>query len=391
MKRWNRITDQRWTVRVTSGLNDWLGVGTCKHFLQAYLAHLDFVPTMLGMEVASMSKQADGGKARAAKLTPEERSVIAKKGAEARWTIEKSIPKETHPGEIKIGDHTLACSVLENGTRVFSSRSISALMGSKRKGGLTDISGDGAALLPRFMAVKGIISLIPEDLSARLSAPVTYQPKHGGRTAYGYEATVLPDICSLIIDADKAGALPPSKMEMVRISEALIRSFAKIGVVALIDEATGYQADREKDALQKLLEIYLTEERRKWISTFPTEFFTQIYRLKGWKKPLDSQKRTPLIGKIINKIVYDQLPEGILEELRNRNPMDYLTKRRKFKHHQFLSDEIGHPDLRAHLQQLLVLMRISDGWSEFERHFIRAFIPNAGVQQELGFNRDGAA
>ena len=331
-----------------------------------------------------MSKQAIGGIARAEKLSQEERTAIAKKGAEARWAPDKPvIPKETHPGSLIIGDKVLACSVLEDGTHVFSGRSISAFMGSKRKGGMAEISGNGAAQLPRFLAVRGIISKISEDLTARLSTPVVFQPKHGGRSAYGYEATVLPDICAAIIDAHKAGDLPPTKLHMVEIAESLIRSFAKVGVIALIDEATGYQSEREKDALQKLLDVYLTEDRRKWLSTFPTEFFTQVYRLKGWKKPLDNQKRTPLVGKIINKIVYDQLPEGVITELQIRNPTDYLTKRRRFKHHQFLSEELGHPDLRAHLQQLLVLMRISDGWSEFERHFTRAFLPNSGIQQAL--------
>ena len=96
------------------------------------------------------------------------------------------------------------------------------------------------------------------------------------------------------------------------------------------------------------------------------------------------------MGVIINKIVYDQLPEGVLDELQARNPVDYDTKRRKWKHHQFLSDDIGQQDLRGHILQLLTLMRISDSWADFERHFIRVFHPNTGSQQELGLSDDPA-
>ena len=332
-----------------------------------------------------MSKQAKGGQARAAKLTAEERSAIARKGAEARWDESPGILKETHAGELKIGDQVIPCSVLEDGRRVLSQRAVMRTMGASMGGhqSAEDAAGD-AAKLPRFMARKSLIPFIDNDLKMMLENPVAYRGRRGGKPSFGYEATALPKICSAILNARDAGALRQQQMPMALVADMLIRAFAQVGIIALIDEATGYQAERDKDELQKFLALYLSEERLKWVSTFPSEFFSHIFRLKNWKRPITAQARPPMMGKIINKIVYERLPDGVLRELQQRNPVDYESKRRKWKHHQFLSNDIGHPDLRVHIQQLLALMRASRTWDEFTELFTRAFFPNAGDQPTLG-------
>jgi len=44
---------------------------------------------------------------------------------------------------------------------------------------------------------------------------------------------------------------------------------AKVGLDALVDEATGNQYERAEDALQVKLRAYLAEEMRKWEKTSP--------------------------------------------------------------------------------------------------------------------------
>jgi hypothetical protein len=39
----------------------------------------------------------------------------------------------------------------------------------------------------------------------------------------------------------------------------LLRGFARVGIIALVDEATGFQRDRTKDALSKILEAYIAK------------------------------------------------------------------------------------------------------------------------------------
>jgi hypothetical protein len=151
-----------------------------------------------------------------------------------------------------------------------------------------------------------------------------------------------------------------------------------------VDEATGYQEERERDELNKLLAVYLSEERLKWAKMFPDEFYRQLYRLQGWQYPTGA-KRTPLVGKLTNQLVYEKLPPGVLEKLRELNPKIKSTKRRKWKFTQFLSHDIGQPDLRDHLLQLIAIMRASANKSIFKRLFARAF-PSGPEQLELSLD-----
>lgn len=56
---------------------------------------------------------------------------------------------------------------------------------------LLDASGSGGApRLARFVEELGLSPSSANDLTARLKAPIKFVPSHGGRTAYGYEATI---------------------------------------------------------------------------------------------------------------------------------------------------------------------------------------------------------
>lgn len=201
-----------------------------------------------------------GGKARAQSMSPEARKESARSAALARWekaSINSIFPRETHGGVLRIGELEIPCGVLSNGLRVLSTRGVSRAMGSTRTG--TKGDSDGAPQLPNFLASDGVKPFISAELLARLQAPVIYHPKHGGRTAYGYEARILPDVCEVILDAKVAGTLKESQGKLADAALILIRALAKVGIIALVDEATGYQADRARDELQLILESYVVE------------------------------------------------------------------------------------------------------------------------------------
>jgi len=331
------------------------------------------------------TKQSLGGKARAERLSESERSSIASVAAKARWIKEEEgggLPKATHRGELKIGDLSIPCAVLEDGRRVISEHGITTALGSRsgaskrKKKKNAEIEG---APLPIFLAPGQLYAHISDDLRSGPLQPIFY--KDGRGKVVGYTAEVLPAVCDVWLRARENGDLQSQQLSRAQNAEILMRALAKIGIVALVDEATGYQQDRDRDELHKLLAVYLSEERLQWARRFPDEFYKQIYRLKGWPWP-NQGKRTPLLGKITNQIVYDKLPSGVLDELQSRNPTNPSTKRRQWKHHQFLSEDIGQPDLRDHLLQLIAIMRISSSWRVFEKHLAAAF-PNSGDQMPL--------
>lgn len=323
------------------------------------------------------SRQSSGGKARAEKLTPEERKKIAQDAANARWAEAANLPKATHMGQLQIGDAEIPCAVLSDGTRLLTQAGFLGALGrsTKPKGKSQQVT-DG---LPPFLATKSLKPLITQEI-IDATVPVQFVTTTGGK-ALGFRADLLPMVCDLFLEARSAGYLTQQQQPIAESSEILMRALAKVGIVALVDEATGFQQERDRDELHKLLSVYLAEERLAWAKRFPDEFYRQIYRLKGWKWPVGRAK-TPYLGHITNDIVYERLPEGVLQSLRQVNPTDEETKRRKFKHHQFLSEDVGQPDLRDHILQIIPIMKISKTWDGFKRHMDVAF-PKSGTQVEL--------
>jgi hypothetical protein len=334
-----------------------------------------------------------GGKARALKLSSEDRQDIARRAAEARWNKKPEyslLPKETHTGTLKIGDREILCSVLDNGIRVFSTRSIHRALGSKTKGGrgrdaqASIAEASGAPLLPTFLASPALKPHIPNDLMVPLISPLQYRPKHGGRTAFGYDATLLPRICEVILDADKAGVIKANQKPVAEMAGILIRAFARVGVIALVDEATGYQRERDRDELNRILEAYIAKELLPWAKRFPDEFFKQAFRIHGWEYRQGSVRSPRYLGKLINKTVFEPMPPGVLDRLRTLNPPSESGYRRH-RHHQFLTPDTGLPHLDKQIVAVTTLMRVSDDKERFWDLFDKAF-PKKDQQIRLEYS-----
>lgn len=331
----------------------------------------------------------NGGIERAKTLTEEQRKSIASKAGTARWEKEKDMPKATHKGEIHLGDIVIPCAVLDNGERVLTENGIAialgattGLSGAAKRRRAKDIS-EGRIPYPTFLSAEGIKPFTDQVFNDNAPLPIEY--KDGRRKRSGFSATMLPKICEVWLRARDAGALLSTQHVRASMADTLMRGLAHIGIVALVDEATGYQEERDRTELNKLLSVYLSEERLTWAKRFPDEFYRQLYRLHGWKYPSGHNGHPSYVGRLTNTLVYDKLPVGVLDELQKRNPTKEGTAYRKWKHHQFLSEDIGQNDLRDHLLQLVMIMRISPDWKTFEVNFENAF-PSSGTQQGILFD-----
>jgi hypothetical protein len=304
--------------------------------------------------------RARGGRARAALLSPTDRSKIAKKAAETRWKTK--ILKATHGSEnhpLRIGDAQIPCYVLEDGTRVLTQAGFTSSLGMARGGSMIA----GMNRLELFVSRKGVNPYISNELVERISNPIPFVTPEGIR-AIGFEATLLADICEGVLKAREAGALQTQQLGIAAKCEVLVRGFARVGIVALVDEATGYQRDRNKDALAKILEAFIAKELQPWIQTFPADYYEQLFRLRGLDYPTDSVKRPQYFGVLTNDIVYKRLAPGVLEELKRVTPKtDAGRPRQRF--FQRLTSNIGYPKLREHLGAVVAVMKLSGDWHDF--------------------------
>ena len=204
---------------------------------------------------------------------------------------------------------------------------------------------------------------------------------------YGYDALLLQEIVRAISKAYLRGKLPARNEEIGRNAEILDDGFSKVGIIALIDEATGYEKIRDKDSLRDFLNKFLLKEHAKWVPTFPDEFFEMIFKMKGWTWYYAGSKKPSVVGHYINDFVYSRLAPQVLKELKILNP---TTEKgyRKHKHSQFIDETFGHPQLKEHLHALIALGKASGhNWNNFKRLLNRAF-PKFGDSLEIPFHED---
>lgn len=310
--------------------------------------------------------RARGGKARAEKLTDERRSEIAKDAATARWAkrTEPDIPQAQYSGELKIGEMTFPCSVLSDGSRILTQSDFMHEMRMYYSGWVSKnrSAEDAAADIPQFLSFKSLTPFVYKHLGDLQSITLTYRTERGA-VARGVRAEIIPKICEVWLDADENGKLGSRQKEIAANAKLLMRALAHTGIIALVDESTGYQAVRPADALQKYLEMIIRKELAVWAKKFPDEFYENIYKLRGWPWPGMGKNRYSVVAHYTRDLVYERMAPGLLKELEQKTPKDDKGNREN-KMHQWLSEDIGDPMLAKHLQSILTLQRlaIANGW-----------------------------
>jgi hypothetical protein len=331
----------------------------------------------------SNKPQSIGGNARAVQLSPEKRKSIAKRAAKARWDIVRQledpdrIPDALSEGNLQIGAVDIECYVLDNLKRVIHKRGMAKALGMK--------SGGGNVFM-RAMGRKGLGSVIGDELRNKLDNPLIFKTLTQD-LGHGYDCTVLIDICVAIIDAAKEKKLTPTQESLKIQAEIIIRASAKLGIVALVDDATGFIADKRREQYKELFREFIREEARAYQSEFPDQLFDVIYKVYGLPRKSEAWKHPQFFGKFIRRYIYEPLANSngaILEMLDDKNPVVYVNGGRRYKMFSFLSDVVGMPALRAHLWQVVGIGNSVTGKAQFERAFYKAFpVPKPQLEFNL--------
>jgi hypothetical protein len=327
-----------------------------------------------------------GGHARAEALTPNQRKEIARKAALARWDV--GVPQVGFEGTFKIGRRTLLAGVLPNGKRLVTQATFLRALGRSRSpkagtGVLSTVDG-----IPFFLQAEALRPFVSEEL-LRSTTPIFFRTR-SGKKMVGYDAELLPSVAEVYLKMRDAliaqnKPIPRQYAHIIEACDMIIRGLAHVGIVALIDEATGYQDVRDRQALQAILDKYLMREFAAWAKRFPDEFYREIFRLRKWKWRGMKVNRPQVVAHYTNDLVYQRLAPGILEELERRNPKD-INGKRKSRYHQWLTEDVGHPALAQHLYAVIGLMRIAETWDAFKHMINRAYPRRRDGRQLLLFD-----
>ncbi len=287
-----------------------------------------------------------------------DRSERARAAANVRWSGDKALPRAVYGNSenpLRIGDIELPCYVLDDERRVLTAASVQQALDIAAGGSMKK----GVSRLELFISGKLISPFVSNSLRERVQNPILFRTPANGK-AYGYEAEVLAELCEAILALRQSGDMQVQQRQIAQQAEMLIRGFARVGIVALVDEATGYERVRKRGELHKILEAYIAKELLPWSKRFPDSFYEEIFRLNGWDYDPKSAARPGVVGKMTNRYIYAELPEGVLEELKAKNPGN--TRR----NHQFLTEEVGHPHLERQITAVTTLMRASEDWDGFK-------------------------
>jgi hypothetical protein len=274
--------------------------------------------------------------------------------------IEKPPLKTWGKGPVKIFDIELDSYILRDGTAILSKGKMMKALGRPWRGKSRSES-------PTFIGAQNLQPFIRPELEEKLKGVEFYD---GSKLISGYHADILPLVCNVYLEARTAGVLTKKQLPIAQKCEMLIRSFARVGIVALIYEQLGFEKYKYPDALRLLVESYLAEEIRRWSKEFPDEFFFQLDRIYGHEKTT-SRNRPKYYAKFIRKYIYNPIEKGlVLEKLDERNPSGPKGIR-KHRHHSLLNEEKGIPVLKSQLWQVIALLKTTAGKRQFENAYAR--------------------
>ena len=320
-----------------------------------------------------------GGIASAEALTSDEKKARASNAALARWSPD--LPQTEFEGKIKIGGAEISAAVLPNGKRLLSQGTFLQAIGRSRtpKAGTGGLTVDG---LPSFLTSEALKPFISDELKMS-TTPIYFKSKNGVRTV-GYDANLLPLVCEVYLKLRdsclrEGKAVPAQSRHIIEACDVLDRGLKRVGIAALVDEATGFQDKRAKDAMTQILEAFIAKELQPYVKTFPLDYYKEIYRLKTWEFPPKASKHNSNLGKITNDLVYARLAPGVREELHKLTPR-YESGRLKNKLFQRL-ETFGSVKLKEHLAALVMALKLSESWDGFKKSVDRV-LPRYDLKDE---------
>jgi hypothetical protein len=259
--------------------------------------------------------------------------------AEPNASPAPSIPEAKWWGTLVIGNVELPVYVLDDGRRVVS-----------RTGAVTVLIGpQGGGKFESYLAIRGLQPYLPSDLHARM---IEFRmPNVVNKNVFDMGAETFLDICNAYVVARDAGQLTAFQEQTAIRAGMFLAACAKVGLIALIDEATGYQYERAETALQFKLKLYLQEEMRKWERTFPDELWVEFQRLTRWRGPL--HERPKYWGKLVMELIYEYLDPDVADWLRMHAPRPQHGQ----NYHQWLSDQYGLKRLIQHIWMVIGMAR----------------------------------
>jgi P63C domain len=279
-----------------------------------------------------------------------------------------------YPGVLKVAGAEIPVYVLSNGQRVVARVATTEFLTGVKRG------GDLESYI-RVGSLQGFL-----DVDSILARMVTFRLKDVemlDQTVKGLPSDLIIEICQAYVGALEAStksasgiALTDRQREIAIRAGMFLSACAKVGLDALIDEATGYQYVRPEDALEFKLRLYLEDEMRKWEKTFPDQLWEQFGRLTKWKGRI--HQRPKYWGKLVMDLIYEYLDPDVAQWLRDNAPEPMKGQ----NYHQWLSGQYGLKRLVEHIWKVVGIANTCQDIEEL-RYKMAEIFGKKGFQYQL--------
>ena len=263
----------------------------------------------------------------------------------------------------------IPCYVLEDGQRIFRLSSLNRALRGKEHG--------NHGKFGNYLAASVIQKYLPERLRPLKDSDNDRVPQGvikfnlNGKIEKGYNSEDFMDVCSAFVTANLNNEqLTQAQKEIVKNANAYILACAKVGITALIDEATGFQDQREDDELQRKFNFFLNGTARDWEKTFPDELWIEFGRLTNWRGSIKERPR--YWGNYVNDLIYKCIDEDVAQELKKRKSEDSSDT----KLHQFLNKDRGIKILNQHIWQIIGMAKTCSSITELKKIADKEFKKN---------------
>lgn len=161
------------------------------------------------------------------------------------------------------------------------------------------------------------LSRLQPDLAAKAAATNFDFESQNGTAVHGYRSSVLADICDAYVSAALEGKLRANQKHLARNAHAISSALAKVGLDALIDEATGYQAEVRAGERQHAIDRYLRDHAARYERLLCDSLIRELSRLHGYTH--DRAQPPRFIMAFVGQVYADILGPDLHKELKERS------------------------------------------------------------------------
>lgn len=314
------------------------------------------------------SRASNGGSIRFAQMSPADRSELGLKAVLTRWAKPRpDIRRAEFKGTIRVGETSIGCALLDDGTRVVVDRDLALAFGRKKQ--MRRRTDESGVKLPSYLSASPLKRFVTAAVLSELSTTTIVRAPNRS-TILARPAQILQTTCQCWLDAKAEGKLSSQQAPIATFAVEMMATIeAAGGISALVDKATGYDMVVVREAVVQSLEGKIDADFLPWLRRFPSDLFREFFRVSEILYSSERVSEALNLDDLIQQFIISRLSEVALKEIK-RSASSVDKRPRPLA---AFSLDTGDRDLDIAIAELAVVLRISKTRDSLKANLKAAF------------------